>query len=212
MDRSEKWATNTLLGRAYAQQGLIEWIIPGLWCLFPSCLDAEECYSTILNTLRNIPGLDNTGNVASGTGVANRPRFVDQYLMGEMHREYGNRFATCIISWANSYRLRCDEAPEEPPVVSTEKILKIECNITSTTNFMLTGIVNVCHHSYQPIQFLIPFFFSRLTRRSRRTRPHWDDRRCIARNRVYPDYRHTLPYTWFDLPGEPISEKRQKSW
>jgi ubiquitin carboxyl-terminal hydrolase 14 len=57
---------------------------------YPSSLDAEECYSTLLNTLRNIPGLDGTGNVAPDVGGSSQKRFVDQYLMGEMHREYAN--------------------------------------------------------------------------------------------------------------------------
>lgn len=41
------------------------------------------------------------------------------------------------------HRLRCDEAPDEVPVISKEKVLKIECNININTNFMLTGIMNV---------------------------------------------------------------------
>ena len=51
--------------------------------------------------------------------------------MGEMRRE-----------------LTCDEAPEEPASVSTEQVLKIECNISITTNFMLTGIMNVRSTSF----------------------------------------------------------------
>ena len=41
------------------------------------------------------------------------------------------------------FRLRCDEAPDEPPSVSFEKVLKIECNISITTNYMLQGIKDV---------------------------------------------------------------------
>jgi ubiquitin carboxyl-terminal hydrolase 14 len=51
--------------------------------------------------------------------------------MGEMRRE-----------------LTCDEAPEEPASVTTEQVLKIECNISITTNFMLTGIMNVRSTSF----------------------------------------------------------------
>lgn len=43
----------------------------------------------------------------------------------------------------NTYRLSCDEAPEEPPSITHENILKIECNINISTNYMLTGIMNV---------------------------------------------------------------------
>ena len=49
----------------------------------------------------------------------------------------------CATKLRLFYRLRCDEASDESPVISTEKVLKIECNITITTNFMLTGIMNV---------------------------------------------------------------------
>lgn len=41
-------------------------------------------------------------------------------------------------------RLKCDEAPEEPSTVTVEKVLKIECNISATTNYMHTGIKDVC--------------------------------------------------------------------
>jgi ubiquitin carboxyl-terminal hydrolase 14 len=40
-------------------------------------------------------------------------------------------------------RLTCDEAPEEPASISTEQVLKIECNINISTNYMVTGIMNV---------------------------------------------------------------------
>ena len=40
-------------------------------------------------------------------------------------------------------RLKCDEAPEEPPSITSEKVLKIACNITITTNYMHTGIADV---------------------------------------------------------------------
>jgi len=36
--------------------------------------------------------------------------------------------------------LRCDEAPEETPTISTESVLKIECNISIQTSFMQNGI------------------------------------------------------------------------
>ena len=102
--------------------------------------DAEECYQAIINTLRNVPGLDPSGSsiaAHAGTGAAQSTigerKLVDQYLMGEMRRE-----------------LTCDEAPDEPASVSTEQVLKIECNISITTNFMLTGIMNVRSTSFFP--------------------------------------------------------------
>ncbi|KAF9562882.1 ubiquitin carboxyl-terminal hydrolase 6 [Agrocybe pediades] len=112
MDRSEKRATDLMMGRqVYAQQ------------------DAEECYAAIINSLRNVPGLDENRR-SLGTGaeaVAGRPRFVQQYLMGEMRRE-----------------LTCDDeaAKDESKTVQVEQVLKIDCNINVTTNFMLSGIMN----------------------------------------------------------------------
>ena len=41
------------------------------------------------------------------------------------------------------FRLRCDEAPEEPATVSTENALKVECHISIQTNFMHSGIKEV---------------------------------------------------------------------
>jgi ubiquitin carboxyl-terminal hydrolase 14 len=40
-------------------------------------------------------------------------------------------------------RLKCDEAPEEEPTVTVDKVLKIECNISITTNYMASGIADV---------------------------------------------------------------------
>ncbi|KAG2078471.1 cysteine proteinase [Suillus decipiens] len=98
VDRSGK---NGILGPAgYAQQ------------------DAEECWTQLANGLKEVPGIDITGNTVSGGR-----RFVDQFMMAEMRRE-----------------LKCDEAPEEPSTVTIEKVLKIECNISATTNYMHTGI------------------------------------------------------------------------
>lgn len=73
-----------------------------------------------MNTLRNVPGLPSPDGASTET-----KKFVDQYLMGVMRRE-----------------LKCKEAPTEEPTVSHENILKLECNINITTNFMLTGIMN----------------------------------------------------------------------
>lgn len=41
-------------------------------------------------------------------------------------------------------RLKCDEAPEEEPIVSREPFLKVECNIVQGTNYMETGIREAC--------------------------------------------------------------------
>lgn len=56
--------------------------------------DAEECYSQIISTLRNVPGLtagpDDTlvaGGAAGDPTATPGKKFVEQYLMGEMRRE-----------------------------------------------------------------------------------------------------------------------------
>jgi len=79
--------------------------------------DAEECWSQMVNAIKNqVPGLTN------GTGTAAKP-FVEQYMMGEMRTV-----------------LKSIEDPEEPEKVTTEGMLKINCNITTATNYMHTGI------------------------------------------------------------------------
>jgi ubiquitin carboxyl-terminal hydrolase 14 len=79
--------------------------------------DAEECWGQITNALKDVP-------LHSGSETSSR-KFVESYMMGQMRRE-----------------LKCDEASEEPVSVTSENVLKIECNISNTTNYMLTGIMN----------------------------------------------------------------------
>ncbi|KAG6377843.1 hypothetical protein JVT61DRAFT_14624 [Boletus reticuloceps] len=81
--------------------------------------DAEECWTQIVNALKDVPGIDPLGASVSGK------KFVDQFMVGEMRRE-----------------LKCDEAPEEPSTVTTERVLKFECNITISTNYMHTSIMD----------------------------------------------------------------------
>ncbi|KAG6812904.1 hypothetical protein H0H92_015456 [Tricholoma furcatifolium] len=76
--------------------------------------DAEECFGQIITTLRNVPGL-NADGTSSGTSA---------------------------IASTETKKLTCDEAPEEPASVTTENVLKVECNINITTNYMHTGIMN----------------------------------------------------------------------
>uniref|UniRef100_A0A8H8CF76 Ubiquitin carboxyl-terminal hydrolase n=1 Tax=Psilocybe cubensis TaxID=181762 RepID=A0A8H8CF76_PSICU len=112
MDRSEKRAGDLMMGRQVYAQQ-----------------DAEECYGAIVHSLRNLPGLNAQGKTtATGAEASvNRSKFVEQYFMGKLRRE-----------------LKCKEegAENEPPTVSTENVLKIECNISIKTNFMLSGIMS----------------------------------------------------------------------
>jgi len=50
-------------------------------------------------------------------------KFVERYLTGELETE-----------------TKCTEAPDEPPTISKEKWLELKCNISISTNYMLTGI------------------------------------------------------------------------
>ena len=52
------------------------------------------------------------------------------------HQSFGAQVDTC-----HAARLKCDEAPEEPESVASEKVLKISCNISSAVNYMQQGIM-----------------------------------------------------------------------
>ncbi|CAE7143757.1 unnamed protein product [Rhizoctonia solani] len=79
--------------------------------------DAEECWSQMINAMKiPVPGL------TSESGLSPKS-FVEQYMMGEMRTV-----------------LKSVEDPEEPESVSTDEMLKINCNISSATNYMHSGI------------------------------------------------------------------------
>ncbi|KAI0321324.1 cysteine proteinase [Amylostereum chailletii] len=82
--------------------------------------DAEECWSQILQAVKDIPGSPGP----SGVVDSNR-KFVDQYMTGRIVRE-----------------MKSAEAPDEPPSITTENVLKVECNINMNTNFMHSGIAD----------------------------------------------------------------------
>jgi len=176
MDRSEK-RPGVIAG--YAQQ------------------DAEECYSAIINTLRNVPGLDAERKSVSQSAQANvgAKRFVEQYLMGTMERV-----------------LSCDEAPEEPPTTAHEAVLKVECNINASTNFMAQGILSVSFIAVVQFESLKLDFDSPWTKRSKRTRPRLVALRSIAKSRVFPGFPLISAYIWCALPGEQTLGRRPKSW
>ncbi|EIM84385.1 cysteine proteinase [Stereum hirsutum FP-91666 SS1] len=79
--------------------------------------DAEECWTALVNSLKSVKGLPGP--------LAHNNNFVEQFMTGKMRRE-----------------LKCDEAPDEAPSVTTEDVLKIECNISISTNYMHTGIMD----------------------------------------------------------------------
>ncbi|KAI8461945.1 ubiquitin C-terminal hydrolase [Phakopsora pachyrhizi] len=75
--------------------------------------DAEECWVQILTAIRST--LDNS------TGI--NEKFVEQYMTGEITTE-----------------TKCIEVPEETPTISKERFLELKCNISISTNHMITGI------------------------------------------------------------------------
>ncbi|KAI0299041.1 cysteine proteinase [Multifurca ochricompacta] len=87
--------------------------------------DAEECWTQLTNRLKDVPGESTLGASSS------RTKFIDQYMTGTLVRT-----------------LSSPEAPDEPPSVSEENVLKVECNITVNTNFMLSGIMEALN---QPV-------------------------------------------------------------
>lgn len=78
--------------------------------------DAQEAWSSIVNAVK--------GNLRVGAQDG-EGRFVDQFMTGEMQTT-----------------LKSAEAPAEEPTVSKDKFLEIKCNINSTTNYMVSGIMD----------------------------------------------------------------------
>jgi hypothetical protein len=108
--------------------------------------------------------------------------------LGQRDTKHGMiAYRTRPIAWL--HRLTCDEAPEEPKNVKTDKVLKLDCNININTNYMLTGIKDVSAGSSGPSSSgsLVAkpgvFFSCRLRRalirRSKRLRPRSEGRRFI---------------------------------
>ncbi|KAA1104684.1 deubiquitinating enzyme [Puccinia graminis f. sp. tritici] len=88
--------------------------------------DAEECWVQLLSAVRST--LDSS--------VGTDGKFVERYLTGELETE-----------------TKCTEAPEEPPTISKEKWLELKCNISISTNYMITGIQDGLK---QPLEKLSP--------------------------------------------------------
>ncbi|KIY67649.1 cysteine proteinase [Cylindrobasidium torrendii FP15055 ss-10] len=75
--------------------------------------DAEEAYTQILNSLREVNDPEDASK-----------KFLEQWMMVDIQRE------TKLEGNADS----------EPPTISTEKALKVECHITLQTNYLSQGI------------------------------------------------------------------------
>ncbi|KAF9986239.1 Ubiquitin carboxyl-terminal hydrolase 14 [Modicella reniformis] len=76
--------------------------------------DAEECWSQLVSTLRAKlpPHEDGTQNV------------VSQFMQGEL-----------------TTTLKCDDAPDEEPIVTKEPFSKIDCHISKNVNYLQNGIL-----------------------------------------------------------------------
>ena len=75
--------TKMLGGAAYAQQGLFLLLTSPPHTNATLRVDAEECWTQMTNALKDVPGLPGS------SGSSSQPsQFVDQFLMGEMRREY----------------------------------------------------------------------------------------------------------------------------
>ncbi|KAI0063328.1 cysteine proteinase [Artomyces pyxidatus] len=83
--------------------------------------DAEECWTQMTNRLKDLPGY----SAPQGSSAPPHKLFVDQFMAGTIVRE-----------------MKSIEASDEPPSISSESVLKIECNIGQSTNFMLAGIMD----------------------------------------------------------------------
>lgn len=88
--------------------------------------DAEECWVQILSAIRST--LDSSTDTDA--------KFVERYMTGELETE-----------------TKCTEASDEPPTMSKEKWLELKCNISISTNYMITGIQDGLT---QPIEKLSP--------------------------------------------------------
>lgn len=74
--------------------------------------DADEAWTALISALRaSLPGSKGDGS------------FVDEWMAIQLTK-----------------KMSSPEAPEEPASFSHEKVLKLECNITINTNFLMSGI------------------------------------------------------------------------
>jgi len=82
--------------------------------------DADECWSAIVNAMRHLPGTAPPGE----NSTRNSKNFVEQSMLAELTTE-----------------LKCAETDDEPATTSKEHVIKVDCNITVTTNFLMAGIM-----------------------------------------------------------------------
>ncbi|PWN26331.1 cysteine proteinase [Jaminaea rosea] len=85
--------------------------------------DAEEAWVRIIQALQSsLSGLAATGD-ASAAQEAQSRRFIEQYMTGSM-----------------LVKRSCPEAPQEEPTYTSDSFKVLQCNISSSTNDMSSGI------------------------------------------------------------------------
>lgn len=84
-------------------------------------------------------------SLAATLGSASGKNFVDQYLAAEMTQTF---VALCPEVQTYILSLTCDEAADEAATTRIEKVLKLSCSISGSTNFMLNGILDVSEETY----------------------------------------------------------------
>lgn len=77
--------------------------------------DAEECYTSLVSSLDR----------KLSTSVTEKS-FVAQYMTGTLQSN-----------------LKCDEAPEESPIVNEETFFRLSCHISQNVNFLSQGLKEV---------------------------------------------------------------------
>lgn len=125
----------------------------------------------------------------------------------------------CFVPFADViFRLKCDEAPEEPSSVITEKVLKIECNISISTNYMLSGIMDVraptvlVKRRRRVLTDVIIIVTRLLMVNSKRTLLLLDDKLSTLPAHVFLGYLLTSLFTWSDSRGEQILARKLRLW
>ena len=92
-------------------------------------VDADEAWTQLISALR--------AALPRKEGDA----FIDKYMGVELSKTYVD--GLCPGRTSADDRLTCAETDAEPSTTSAEQVLKLECNISISTNFLASGILDV---------------------------------------------------------------------
>lgn len=88
--------------------------------------DAEEAWVRLMTALQaSLKGLSSPSADGGSQQSSAASNFVEQYMTGRM-----------------AITRSCPEAPDEPPTTSSDNFRVLQCNISSTTNEMMSGILD----------------------------------------------------------------------